>query len=117
MLHMLLEHSKAGKAVGTKGMMIQNIKIKSGALAIRIDKEPLEIHGITLRKLTIEGSLNSVRRSAAPPPLVSITSNNVRSTGHTCWYRSSTLSLEQAAAMARQVLWSRCRCSNSSRRR
>lgn len=68
MLHMLLEHSKAGKAVGTKGMMIQNIKIKSGALAIRIDKEPLEIHGITLRKLTIEGSLNSVRRSATPIP-------------------------------------------------
>lgn len=32
---------KAGRAVGAKGMMIQTIKMKSGALAIRIEKEPM----------------------------------------------------------------------------
>eukprot|EP01039_Chlorochromonas_danica_P002223 gene2223-2428_t len=62
-VHLLLEHNKAGRAVGAKGMMIQTIKMKSGALAIRIEKEPLEIHGTSLRKLTIEGSLNAVRRA------------------------------------------------------
>jgi hypothetical protein len=43
-LHILLEHSKAGKAVGSKGTMMQTIKTKSGAAAIRIEKEPLVFH-------------------------------------------------------------------------
>lgn len=62
-LHLLLEHSKAGKAVGSKGTMMQTIKTKSGAAAIRIEKEPLEVNGVSLRKLTIEGNLVSVRRA------------------------------------------------------
>lgn len=40
-LNLLLEHNKAGKAVGAKGAMIQAIKLKSGAMSIRIEKEPL----------------------------------------------------------------------------
>ncbi len=40
-LTLLLEHSKAGKAVGAKGAMMQTIKVKSNASAIRIDKEPI----------------------------------------------------------------------------
>jgi hypothetical protein len=38
---LLLEHSKAGKAVGSKGTMMQSIKNKSGATSIRIEKEPM----------------------------------------------------------------------------
>lgn len=62
-VHLLLEHSKAGKAVGSKGSMMQTIKTKSGAVAIRIEKEPLEVNGVSLRKLTIEGTLPAVRRA------------------------------------------------------
>lgn len=40
-IHLLLEHQKAGKAVGTKGTMMQTMKMKSGASSIRIEKEPM----------------------------------------------------------------------------
>lgn len=40
-IHIMLEHSKAGKAVGSKGTMMQNIKMKSQAASIRIEKEPM----------------------------------------------------------------------------
>lgn len=62
-VNLLLEHTKAGKAVGTKGTMMQTIKNKSGATSIRIEKEPMDVNGVSLRKLTIEGSLISVRRA------------------------------------------------------
>jgi predicted RNA-binding protein YlqC (UPF0109 family) len=62
-LQLLLEHSKAGKVVGPKGSMIQSLKIKSGASQIKIQKDPIEISGIPLRILTIEGHITAVRRT------------------------------------------------------
>lgn len=53
---------KAGKAVGSKGSMMQTIKVKSGAVSIRIEKDPMDVQGVSLRKLTIEGNVGSVRR-------------------------------------------------------
>jgi hypothetical protein len=58
----MLEHSKAGKAVGSKGSTMQTIKHKSGATQVRVEKEPMDIAGATMRKLTIEGPLGAVRR-------------------------------------------------------
>eukprot|EP00599_Poterioochromonas_sp_BG-1_P002515 CAMPEP_0173132836 /NCGR_PEP_ID=MMETSP1105-20130129/376_1 /TAXON_ID=2985 /ORGANISM="Ochromonas sp., Strain BG-1" /LENGTH=429 /DNA_ID=CAMNT_0014044405 /DNA_START=135 /DNA_END=1427 /DNA_ORIENTATION=+ len=62
-INLLLEHSKAGKVVGQKGAMMQTIKHKSGASQIRLEKEPMDISGASLRRLTIEGSLGVVRRA------------------------------------------------------
>jgi len=62
-INLLLEHTKAGKAVGSKGSMMQTIKVKSGAASIRIEKEPLDMMGQQLRKLTIEGNIVAVRRA------------------------------------------------------
>ena len=62
-INLLLEHSKAGKAVGSKGSMMQTIKVKSGAVSIRIEKDPMDVQGVSLRKLTIEGNVGSVRRA------------------------------------------------------
>jgi hypothetical protein len=45
---LLLEHSKAGKAVGAKGAMMQTIKVKSNSSIIRIDKEPIVSHSLPL---------------------------------------------------------------------
>ena len=39
-VHVLLEHSKAGKAVGARGTMMQTIKAKSSVHNVRIEKEP-----------------------------------------------------------------------------
>mmetsp|Transcript_23863 Transcript_23863/g.22960 ORF Transcript_23863/g.22960 Transcript_23863/m.22960 type:complete len:158 (+) Transcript_23863:75-548(+) len=39
-VQMLLEHGKAGRVVGQKGAKIQSLKIKSGAMQIRIQKDP-----------------------------------------------------------------------------
>lgn len=59
----LLEHSKAGRVVGTKGATIQGLKIKSGASQIRMQKDPDEFSGVQLRALSIEGQLSAVRRA------------------------------------------------------
>lgn len=56
------DFQKAGKAVGSKGSMMQTIKVKSGAVSIRIEKDPMDVQGVSLRKLTIEGNVGSVRR-------------------------------------------------------
>lgn len=42
---------------------MQTIKVKSGAVSIRIEKEPMDVQGVSLRKLTIEGNVGSVRRA------------------------------------------------------
>ncbi len=39
-MHVLLEHSKAGKAVGAKGATMQTIKNNSSVNNLRIEKEP-----------------------------------------------------------------------------
>lgn len=39
-VHILLEHGKAGKAVGAKGAMMESIKRKSAVQNLRIEKEP-----------------------------------------------------------------------------
>lgn len=62
-VHLLLEHSKAGRVVGQKGAMMQNIKHKSGATQIKMEKDPMDVGGIPLRKLTIEGPMPAVRRA------------------------------------------------------
>lgn len=62
-LNMLLEHSKAGKVVGSKGAMIQSIQSKSGCQNVRIEKEPIDYSGVGLRKLSLEGTLSCVRRA------------------------------------------------------
>lgn len=41
---------------------MQTIKVKSGAVSIRIEKDPMDVQGVSLRKLTIEGNVGSVRR-------------------------------------------------------
>jgi hypothetical protein len=89
-ISLLLEHSKAGKAVGSKGSMMQTIKVKSGAVSIRIEKDPMDVQGVSLRKLTIEGNVGSVRRAhllvqelyAEPASLqMSVTYNNYLNNG------------------------------------
>jgi hypothetical protein len=91
-INLLLEHSKAGKAVGSKGSMMQTIKVKSGAVSIRIEKDPMDVQGVSLRKLTIEGNVGSVRRAhllvqelyAEPASLqMSVTYNNYLNNGGT----------------------------------
>ncbi|KAJ1411511.1 hypothetical protein B484DRAFT_455604 [Ochromonadaceae sp. CCMP2298] len=59
----LLENSRAGKVVGAKGTMLQLLKQKSGAQSLGIEKEPLNISGVSLRKVWITGSLYAVRRA------------------------------------------------------
>lgn len=62
-INMLLEHNKAGKIVGAKGTMIQNIQAKSGCVTTRIEKMPKEYSGVSLRKLCIEGVISAIRRA------------------------------------------------------
>ena len=39
-VHLLLEHSKAGKVIGTRGSMMQIIKGKSLVHSLKMEKEP-----------------------------------------------------------------------------
>jgi predicted RNA-binding protein YlqC (UPF0109 family) len=59
----LLEHSKAGKIVGSKGAMIQQVQMKSGCVNVKIEKDPKEYSGVSLRKLSLDGTLSAVRRA------------------------------------------------------
>jgi hypothetical protein len=72
--------------------MMQTIKVKSGAVSIRIEKDPMDVQGVSLRKLTIEGNVGSVRRAhllvqelyAEPASLqMSVTYNNYLNNGGT----------------------------------
>lgn len=60
---LLLEHSKAGKIVGAKGAMIQQVQLKSGCMNVKIEKDPKEYSGVSLRRLSLDGTLSAVRRA------------------------------------------------------
>ena len=62
-MNILLEHSKAGRVIGAKGTTIQGIKNRSGCYMMRLQKDPVEIYGILLRMLNIEGHLSTVKRA------------------------------------------------------
>lgn len=47
-INLLIDHSKAGKVVGSKGGNIQTLKTKSGCAQIRILKDPILVSGHTL---------------------------------------------------------------------
>jgi hypothetical protein len=65
-VNILLENSKAGRVIGTKGTTIQGIKNKSGAQAMRLHKDPQEFYGVLLRMLNIEGHLSTIKRLVDP---------------------------------------------------
>jgi hypothetical protein len=44
-VHILLEHAKAGKAIGTKGSIMQVIKGKSLVNSLKMEKEP-KVNGL-----------------------------------------------------------------------
>jgi len=62
-IQLLLENGKAGRVVGQKGVMIQNLKAKSGAVQMKMQKDIKDISGVQLRVLTMEGQLAAVRRA------------------------------------------------------
>ena len=62
-IHHLIEHSKAGRVVGAKGVNINAMKTKSGCSQIRIMKDPIYYNSQALRILIFEGSLQTVRRA------------------------------------------------------
>jgi predicted RNA-binding protein YlqC (UPF0109 family) len=62
-LQILVEHSKAGRVVGNKGSMIQTLKNKSGAINIRVLKDPKDYNGVMLRILCIDGNHLSIKKA------------------------------------------------------
>ena len=62
-IHHLIDHSKAGRVVGAKGVNINAMKTKSGCSQIRIMKDPIYYNSQALRILIFEGPLHSVRRA------------------------------------------------------
>lgn len=75
--HVLIEHSKAGKLIGTNGTTLQSIKKHSHCSQIRICKEQNRVHGVNLRVMIFEGPIVSVKHAhricqsilAEPAPL------------------------------------------------
>lgn len=61
-LEILLDHSKAGKVIGSKGIMLQQLKDRSNLNTLKIDKEPFEISDLQYRKLTLAGSTSSLKK-------------------------------------------------------
>lgn len=59
-INLLIDHSKAGKVVGSKGGNIQTLKTKSGCAQIRILKDPILVSGQALRILIFEGALPNI---------------------------------------------------------
>jgi hypothetical protein len=53
---------QAGRVVGPKGATIQQLKVKSGATQVRMQKDPRDFSGVLLRVLSIEGTLVAIRR-------------------------------------------------------
>lgn len=62
-IHLMIEHSKAGRVVGAKGSNIMSLKNRSGALNLRMNKDAEDVGGIQLRDLAIEGTLSAIRRT------------------------------------------------------
>jgi len=62
-MQLLVDNSKAGIIVGTKGSNIQGLKSKSGCTQIRMMKESTEYNSQPLRSLIIEGHLDAIKRA------------------------------------------------------
>lgn len=60
--HVMIDHTKAGRVVGSKGSNIQALKSRSGATQVRVVKDPEDMNGTQLREILIEGSIHAVRR-------------------------------------------------------
>eukprot|EP00604_Paraphysomonas_vestita_P003230 CAMPEP_0174821448 /NCGR_PEP_ID=MMETSP1107-20130205/8138_1 /TAXON_ID=36770 /ORGANISM="Paraphysomonas vestita, Strain GFlagA" /LENGTH=436 /DNA_ID=CAMNT_0016038469 /DNA_START=81 /DNA_END=1391 /DNA_ORIENTATION=- len=60
--HVMIDHTKAGRVVGSKGSNIQALKSRSGATQVRVLKDPEDMNGTQLREILIEGSIHAVRR-------------------------------------------------------
>ena len=58
----LIEHSKTGRVVGQKGANIQQLKLQSGAVSLRIEKEVKVLGGLQVRKVVVEGSSRAIKR-------------------------------------------------------
>jgi predicted RNA-binding protein YlqC (UPF0109 family) len=63
-----VEHTNAGRVVGSKGAMLSILSSKSGISVLTISKEPQEMQpslqpGLMLRVVHLEGSLQAVRRA------------------------------------------------------
>lgn len=57
---LLVEHSKVGKVVGPKGGTLQQLRKKSGAI-VTVEKEQVELSGVALRKVILDGSVAAMR--------------------------------------------------------
>lgn len=60
-LKFLVDDDKVGRIIGMKGVVIQNLKAKSGAIDIKVQKQSQDLLGEKLRVLTIEGNINAMR--------------------------------------------------------
>lgn len=56
-------HLQAGKVVGPKGATMQDMKVRSGAVQVRVDKNPRDFCGIMMRVVTIEGTPLAVKKA------------------------------------------------------
>jgi len=54
---------QAGKVVGPKGATMQDMKVRSGAVQVRVDKNPRDFCGIMMRVVTIEGTPLAVKKA------------------------------------------------------
>ena len=63
MVHILVEHSKAGKVIGPKGATMQDMKLRSGAQQVRVQKDPRDFSGVLMRVVTIEGIALAVKKA------------------------------------------------------
>ena len=63
MVHILVEHNKAGKVIGPKGTTLQDMKLRSGVHQVRVQKDPRDFSGVLMRVVTIEGSALAVKKA------------------------------------------------------
>ncbi len=63
MVHLLIEHSRAGKVIGPKGATMQDMKVRSGSTQVRVQKDPKEFCGMLMRVVTMEGSPLAVKKA------------------------------------------------------
>ena len=63
MVHILVEHNKAGKVIGPKGSTMQDMKLRSGAQQVRVQKDPRDFSGVLMRVVTIEGTALAVKKA------------------------------------------------------
>ena len=63
MVHILVEHNKAGKVIGPTGTTLQDMKLRSGVHQVRVQKDPRDFSGVLMRVVTIEGSALAVKKA------------------------------------------------------